>query len=345
MSQTERVVFVTLLTISSSKDTLICLPAPIFAGIHTGISVFFRPTPFSYFSSLTDSGNSPLKYAHMAVTGIKGFSLPPRDIHCGERSADWWRDGRAGFDAWAEASKIAGEIAKLVEQRIEDAYLEAVERLTSGIVTEWEDEVKRLGDIAADDWKEAWRRSCTEKGAVLTDLIHVLANLYASIGDPESQCDVLEKLLSQRAFGHMRRGRWYDDLSRILQKRLRRPDEAYQWIRKALDPDSEKGEGVFRCKTGRLRELMRRAAMLEIELDVPLDEAIIDHEEGFFEAPRRVIDSGVDYFGNGEWDGNLSVEEVAINWFSENGDWLGAHAENGIIGIIVSIWSVWPNGL
>lgn len=270
----------------------------------------------------------------MAVTGVKGFGLPPnRQVHAGPRSANWWREGRAGFDVWAEASKLAGDIGRLVEQKTEEAYHEAVEVLAK-LCADWEQEVKRVGEIAMDDWKEAWRRNATERGAVYTELLTLLAALYQSLGDAESQVEVLDRLLSQRAFGHMHRGRWFDDISRVLQKRLKRPEEAYDWIRRALDAEFE---GLFHPRTGRERELLRRAALLEIEIDVPLEHAIVDHEQGFFEAPKRIVDSGVDYFGNGEWDGNLGVEEVAINWFTERGGWIGVHAENSIAGLIVGI--------
>ncbi|KAI9022443.1 hypothetical protein DFJ74DRAFT_91450 [Hyaloraphidium curvatum] len=311
---------------------LVSIPGPVFAAMHTGLSVFFRPSPFAYAASLADPKHSPLKFAHMAVTQVKGFAMPPGRVTPGARSEDWWREGREGFDAWAEASKVAFDIGKLVEQRTEEAYAEAVELLSVEVLAEWRAEVKRVGDTEPDDWREAWRRGCTEKGAVLTELVTLLAALHASLGDAESQCEVLQELLEQGAFGHSHRGRWFNDLTRVLQGNKRRlPEHAYEWVRAALD---EEREGIWASRGGRRRELLKRAALLEVQLDVPIEDALVDHEAGFFEAPKRIINSGVNYFGNGEWEGGVSVEQVAMDWFSDHGNWVGVHAENSVIGLI-----------
>jgi tetratricopeptide (TPR) repeat protein len=178
---------------------------------------------------------------------------------------------RADWLEYVETQELGNRLyEKTLDKEPTGDELEEVRQLTGELVLKWKMAISSTVTETRKQGRYFLRRFTA--GWVLTRSVHHITSLYEKQKLYQEAVELLEKLLSQDAYCHGRRGQWWERLVLNLSKHLKDPLKATEKCLEALkDPH---------VRTADRLSLRRRLAKLEKDdfEEFPIEEIVIEGE-------------------------------------------------------------------
>lgn len=238
-------------------------------------------------------------------------------------------ESRAHWLQWEGAQHLYGALWKRLEASEEDVECLTIDHYVSDVLVRWTSELMRPCYA-----QRPYFLRRTSSAWVLTKCLSLLADAYEKTREYDKAVAVYESLLEQDLFCLGRRGQWYERLAVILQRHLKRPDEALQVCTRGLADEW--------VRTGSRLALRRRKAKLEKNAEgweeFPIEELVINGELATSGSTGRKLVFRLDEDSVG------SVEDLVLHHFAqeENGNWQGLHTESSVYTTLFSLlfWDI-----
>ncbi|KAJ3051552.1 hypothetical protein HK097_007432 [Rhizophlyctis rosea] len=210
-------------------------------------------------------------------------------------------------------------VARIMEKNTEEGFRE-VKEIWRECKGEWEECVgEGRGHVTEVPWFQVFT-----PGWVLTRIMTTCAHALFRLKEYALQVELLQQLLNQRLFCLAKRGKWYDDLVRILHNYVDQQQAADVCCLALEDPFLQTGHRSSIQK--RLRRLYKgkmKPAMVDLGKPGKITEQTIKAVKTFSEANRKAL-----WQGDNEQD--VNVEELCLQYYRKDG-WKGFHSENSIV--------------
>ncbi|KAJ3349992.1 hypothetical protein HDU91_006311, partial [Kappamyces sp. JEL0680] len=225
------------------------------------------------------------------------------------------------------------------KQYIEALQLEAVcrQRLEANTAAAWEQVLELYTDVK-QQWKDAvqnapedghvtgikWFATFTH-GHVLTRIMHLVYGAIFRLKRHHDAVELLRLLLGQRVYLFSRRGSWYDELVRLLERYV---DKAQA---KAACLEALSDAWVVSHHRSSVLKRLQRICQGKAQ------PAVLWHTKAAARIPQEtIVGTRVPSAGNhvlilGKNASPLTVEEFTLEHFAATGGWKGYHAENSVL--------------
>ena len=240
------------------------------------------------------------------------------------------------FSAYCEALKLEKRVNELSSNNSDEGWAKNIE-ICDLLLPKWKESLKSVpenGHITGITWFSIFTSNW-----VNTRILSNCYNSYFRSKDYKNGADLLGTLLSQRYFSKSKRGFWYDERAKILERHLSDPVGARRCCM----------EGLSDTMVSQHRRLGLRRRLERLWKNKPGIPTVLRHEEVTC-AIRNTYLKGVRVFNDNEnrvtmigKDGytKLNVEQFALEHYAVDG-WKGFHSENSIVTTLFGLlfWDV-----